>query len=313
MRQEKIRAMWKAPLRGFLLVLVVAGVAVLSLALWARYTVYDQDQFVSVVGGLSTDPAIQQVAVARLMTEIDNQVATQTAAQGLSPTVSITYQMFRPQIQQGIITALNPPAYKPYWIAALKQLHGPLTDLLKGNDTPYLKQTGNQVQVNLYTAYELAQQNLPPQALQLLQQVNISSDNLWVTVLEGDQLARVQRYVKLFNRTLALAIIVSVLSAIGYVLLSSRKLRAVGWLLLAIGVGLLIQRFALEYGKRQLVEALKDTSERSAAQVFYDTLVGDLRQFELYALIVAIGVAVAIFLVDYFMVQKKLQEVDAAA
>ncbi len=313
MRQEKIRAMWKAPLRGFLLVLVVAGVAVLSLALWARYTVYDQDQFVSVVGGLSTDPAIQQVAVARLMTEIDNQVATQTAAQGLSPTVSITYQMFRPQIQQGIIQALNSPAYKPYWIAALKQLHGPLTDLLKGNDTPYLKQTGNQVQVNLYTAYELAQQNLPPQALQLLQQVNISSDNLWVTVLEGDQLARVQRYVKLFNRTLALAIIVSVLSAIGYVLLSSRQLRAVGWLLLAIGVGLLIQRFALEYGKRQLVEALKDTSERSAAQVFYDTLVGDLRQFELYALIVAIGVAVAIFLVDYFMVQKKLQEVDAAA
>lgn len=313
MRQEKIRAMWKAPLRGFLLVLVVAGVAVLSLALWARYTVYDQDQFVSVVGGLSTDPAIQQVAVARLMTEIDNQVATQTAAQGLSPTVSITYQMFRPQIQQGIIQALNSPAYKPYWIAALKQLHGPLTDLLKGNDTPYLKQTGNQVQVNLYTAYELAQQNLPPQALQLLQQVNISSDNLWVTVLEGDQLARVQRYVKLFNRTLALAIIVLVLSAIGYVLLSSRKLRAVGWLLLAIGVGLLIQRFALEYGKRQLVEALKDTSERSAAQVFYDTLVGDLRQFELYALIVAIGVAVAIFLVDYFMVQKKLQEVDAAA
>ncbi len=208
---------------------------------------------------------------------------------------------------------MNSPAYKPYWIAALKQLHGPLTDLLKGNDTPYLKQTGNQVQVNLYTAYELAQQNLPPQALQLLQQVNISSDNLWVTVLEGDQLARVQRYVKLFNRTLALAIIVSVLSAIGYVLLSSRKLRAVGWLLLAIGVGLLIQRFALEYGKRQLVEALKDTSERSAAQVFYDTLVGDLRQFELYALIVAIGVAVAIFLVDYFMVQKKLQEVDAAA
>ena len=104
-----------------------------------------------------------------------------------------------------------------------------------------------------------------------------------------------------------------ILMTIGYVLLSSRKLRAVGWLLLAIGVGLLIQRFALEYGKRQLVEALKDTSERSAAQVFYDTLVGDLRQFELYALIVAIGVAVAIFLVDYFMVQKKLQEVDAAA
>ena len=304
--------MWKAPLRGFLLVLGVAGVAVLSLALWARYTVYDQDQFVSVVGGLSTDPAIQQVAVARLMTEIDNQVATQSAAQGLSPTVSITYQMFRPQIEQGIIQALNSPAYKPYWIAALQQLHGPLTDLLKGNDTPYLKQTGNQVQVNLYTAYELAQQNLPPQALQLLDQVNISSDNLWVTVLEGDQLARVQRYVKLFNRTLALAIIVSVLSAIGYVLLSSRKLRAMGWLLLSIGVGLLIQRFALEYGKRQLVEALKDSNERNAAQVFYDTLVGDLRSFELYALIVAIGVAVAIFLVDYFMVQKKLQEVDAA-
>jgi hypothetical protein len=311
LRQEKIRAMWKAPLRGFLLVLVVAAVAILSLALWARYTVYDQDQFVSVVGGLSTDPAIQQVAVTRSMAEIDNQVAIQTAKQGLSPTIAITYQMFRPQIEQGIITALNSPAYKPYWVAALRQLHGPLTDLLKGNDTPNLKQTGNQIQINLYPAYELALQNLGPQVTTLLDQLQLSPDNLWFTVLEGDQLAQVQRYVRLFNRMLAVAIIVSVLAAIGYVLLSSRKLRAMGWLLLAIGLGLLIQRFALQYGKEQLVNALSDPNERSAAQVFYDTLVGDLRRFELYALIVGIGVAVAIFLVDYFMVQKKLQEVDA--
>src|SRR3954447_7202734 len=101
--------MWKAPLRGFFLVLVVAGVAILSLALWARYTVYDEDQFVSVVGGLSTDPAVQAVAVDRMMTEIDQQITTQTAAQGLSPTVAITYQMFRPQIEQSIVTALNSP------------------------------------------------------------------------------------------------------------------------------------------------------------------------------------------------------------
>jgi hypothetical protein len=219
--------------------------------------------------------------------------------------------MFRPQIEQGIITALNSPAYKPYWVAALRQLHGPLTDLLKGNDTPNLKQTGNQIQINLYPAYELALQNLGPQVTTLLDQLQLSPDNLWFTVLEGDQLAQVQRYVRLFNRMLAVAIIVSVLAAIGYVLLSSRKLRAMGWLLLAIGLGLLIQRFALQYGKEQLVNALSDPNERSAAQVFYDTLVGDLRRFELYALIVGIGVAVAIFLVDYFMVQKKLQEVDA--
>lgn len=303
--------MWKAPLRGFLLVLVVAGVAILSLALWARYTVYDEDQFVSVVGGLSTDPAIQQVAVERLMAEIDKQVATQTAAQGLSPTISITYQMFRPQIQQGIITALSSPAYKPYWIQALRELHDPLANLLQGNDTPNLIQTGNQVQVNLYPAYQLAQQNFGPQVNELLAQLNLSPDNLWFTVLQGDQLAEVQRYVRLFNRMLAVGIIVSLLSAIGYVLLSSRKLRAMAWLLLAIGLGLLLQRFALEYGKEQLVESLKAANERNAAQVFYDTLVGDLRQFELYALIVAIGAAVVIYLVDYFLVQKQLREADA--
>lgn len=304
--------MWKAPLRGFLLVLVVAGVAILSLGLWARYTVYDEDQFVSVVGGLSTDPAVQQVAVERLMTTIDTQVATRTTTQGLSPTIAITYQMFRPQIQQGIITALNSPEYKPYWEQALRQLHGPLTDLLKGNDTPNLKQTGNQIQLNLYPAYELALLNLGPQVTTLLGQLNLSPDNLWFTVLEGDQLAQVQRYVRLFNRMLAVGIIVSVLSAIGYVLLSNRKLRAMAWLLLAIGLGLLIQRFALQYGKDQLVNSLTNTNERNAAQVFYDTLVGDLRRFEFNALLVAIGVAVAILVIDYFMVQKKLREADAA-
>lgn len=304
--------MWRAPLRGFLLVLVVAGVAILSLALWARYTVYDEDQFVSVVGGLSSDPAVQQVAVTRMMAEIDQQIATRTAEQGLSPSIAITYQMFRPQIETGIVTALNSPEYNPYWIEAIRQLHRPLTDLLKGNDTPNLKQTDNEVQVNLYPAYQLAQQNLPPQAVALLAQVNIASDSLWITVLKGDRLVQIQDYVRLFNRLLAVGIIVSVLSAIGYVLLSSRKLRAMGWLLLAIGIGWLIQRAALELGRRQLVDALKNPDERSAAQVFYDTLVGDLRQFELYALIVAVVVGVAIYLIDRFMVQKQIQEADAA-
>ncbi len=304
--------MWRAPLRGFFLVLVVAGVAVLSLALWARTTVYDEDQFVAVVGGLSTDPAVQAVAVDRVMTEIDQQIAQRTATQGLSPAVTITYQMFRPQIQQGIVAALESPTYKPYWIQALRELHGPLTDLLKGNQTPTLKQTGNQVQVNLYSAYELAQANLPPQVLRLLDQLEISSDSLWVTVLEGDQLARIQQYVRIFNRALGVGIIVSVLSAMGYVVLSSRKLRAIAWLLLAVGVGLAIQRYALEIGKQQLVESLTDATERNAAQVFYDTLVGELRQIEFYALVVAIGAAVSIYLADRFIVQKKLRENDRA-
>jgi hypothetical protein len=220
--------------------------------------------------------------------------------------------MFRPQIEQSIVTALNSPQYQPYWIEALRQLHGPLTDLLKGNDTPLLKQNGNQVQINLQSAYVLAQQNLPPQAVQLLAQVNLGSDDLWVTLLEGDTLSRIQQYVRLFNRTIALGIILSVLSAIGYVLLSSRKLRAMVWLLLAIGLGLLIQRFALEYGKRQLVDALENSNERNAAQVFYDTLVGDLRSFELYALIAAVIAAVVIFIADRYMLQKQLREADAA-
>ncbi len=300
--------MWRAPLRGFLLVLVVAGVAILSLAFWARNTVYDENQFVAVVGGLSTDPAVQSVAVAQIMTELDRQIAERAATQALSPTVSITYQMFRPQIESGMVSALQSPAYQPYWIESLRQLHGPLTDLLRGNSTPYLKQTGNQVQVNLYSAYALAQRNLPPQALQLLEQLDIPQNSLWITVLEGDQLAQVQRYVRLFNRTLALGIIVSVLAAVGYVLLSNRKLRAVAWLALAIGVGLALQRYALELGRRQLVDALRDANERTAAQVFYDTLVGDLRQIELYALIAAIAAAGAIYVVDRFVIQKRMSE-----
>ena len=61
--------MWKAPLRGLLLVLVVAGVAMLSLGLWARHTVYDENRFVAVVGGLSADPDVQAVAVDLVMGE----------------------------------------------------------------------------------------------------------------------------------------------------------------------------------------------------------------------------------------------------
>lgn len=302
--------MWRAPLRGFLLVLVVAGVALLSLGLWARNTVYDEDHFVAVVGGLSTDPAVQAVAVDQVMIEIDRQIAQRSATQGLSPTVAIAYQMFRPQIEQGIVSALASPAYKPYWEQALREVHGPLTNLLKGNDTPMLKQTDDQVQVNLFGAYQLAQQNLPPQALQLLDQLSISPDSMWITFLKADQLTALQRYVRLFNGTLALGIVLSLLSAIGYVLLSNRKLRAVAWLVLAIGVGLAIQRFALELGRQQLVNALEDADERKAAQVFYDTLVEGLRRLELYALIVAIGAAVVIYLVDRYLMQKKLRELD---
>jgi hypothetical protein len=304
--------MWKAPLRGFLLVLVVAGVAILSLGLWARYTVYDQDQFVSVVGGLSTDPAVQQVAIERTMSEIDRQIEQRTATQALSPTIAITYEMFRPQIETEVTRALQSPQWQTIWIQALRELHGPLTDLLKGHDTPYLKQTDNQVQVNFFPLYEQARARLTGQPLALLDQLNLTRDNLWVTFVQGDTLAQVQQYVRLFNRILAVGIIVSVLSAVGYVLLSSRKLRAMVWLFLAIGLGWLIQRFALEFGKQQLINALEEDSQRNAAQRFYDTLVGDLRTFELWALIIAGVTALVIFLFDRYYMQKKVNEPDAA-
>ena len=201
----------------------------------------------------------------------------------------MTYEMFRPQIETGITEALQSPGFQPIWIQALRELHGPLTDLLKGNDTPYLKQTGNQVQVNLFPIYEQAKTQLEAQGITLLDQLNLTRDNLWITLLEGDTLVQVQDYVRLFNEMLAIGIIVSVLAGVGYVLLSSRKLRAMAWLLLAIAVGWLIQRLALEVGRRQLVDAMDQPNQRDAAQRFYDTLVGDLRTFELWALIAAVG------------------------
>ncbi|MEZ4504738.1 MAG: hypothetical protein R2848_02480 [Thermomicrobiales bacterium] len=305
--------MWRAPLRGFLLVLVVAGVAVLSVGLWARYTIYDQDQFVSVVSGLSADPAVQQVAIERTMAAIDKQVEERTGAQSLSPTIAFTYQMFRPQIESGITAALHSPRWEPIWEQALRELHGPLTDLLKGHDTPYLVQTDNEVQFNLFPLYEQAKMQLAAQGIGVLDQLQLTSDDLWVSILKGDTLVQVQEYVRLFNRLLAVGIIVSVLSGVGYVLLSSRKLRAMAWLVLAIGVGWLIQRVALEIGKRQLVDELDTGSERGAAQRFYDTLLGDLRTFELWALIAAVVAAAGIYLFDRFYMQKKVKEIDAAA
>lgn len=281
--------------------LVVAGVALLSLGLWARFTIYDQDRFVSTVGELSTDPTVQRVAVERVMTEIDTQIAVRSAEQGLSPTVALTYQMLRSQIESGIISALSSPQFGSVWNAALRELHGPFTDLLKGHDTPNLRQTDSDVQVNLFPTYQLAQQSLPPAALQLLGQLEIDDDNLWITVLEGDTLSSIHQYVRLFNRALAVGIIVSVLSAVAYVLFSRRKLRAMAWVSAAIGIGLLIQRIVLQIGKQQLVDSLDDESQRGAARIFYDTLVGDLLTLELSGLAVAIVVAVAIFGIDEYL------------
>jgi hypothetical protein len=291
---------------------VVAGVAILSLGLWARFTIYDQDQFVQVVGGLSTDPVVQAVAVERTMDEIDRQVRERTASQALSPAIAMTYQMFRPQIETGITDALQSPGFQPIWIKALREVHGPLTDLLKGHSTPYLNQTDNQVQINLFPIYEQAKVQLEAQGITLLDQLNLTRDNLWITLLKGDTLGQVQDYVRLFNRLLALGIIVSVLAGIGYVLLSSRKLRAMAWLLLAIAVGWLIQRAALEVGRRQLVDAMEQPNQRDVAQRFYDTLVGDLRSFEFWALIAAAGAAVVIYLFDRFYMQKKVTETGVA-
>lgn len=297
--------MWRAPLRGFLLVLVVAGVAILSLGLWARFTVYNEDQFVQVVGGLSTDPVVQQAAVERTMAEIDRQIAERTASQALSPTIAISYQMFRPQIESGVTQALQSPQWQPIWIQALRELHGPLTDLLQGNQTPYLKQTGNQVQANLFPLYVQAKTQLQANGITILDDLDLTKDDLWITVLAGDRLVQVQDYVRFFNRLLAVGIIVSVLAGIGYVLLSNRKLRAIAWLLLAIAVGWMIQRLALQIIGQQLVDSLDGQNEQDAAQRFYDTLVGDLRTFEVWALIAAVVVAVVIYLFDHFYMQPK--------
>lgn len=302
--------MWRAPLRGFLLVLVVVGVALLSLGLWARYTVYDEDQFVSVVSGISSDPAVQDLAVVKIMSEIDRAIEERTASQSLSPTVGITYQMFKPQIQSGLTTVMASPDFQKIWQDALREIHGPFTSLLKGDTTVELDETDNQVRVNLYPAYLQARTKLPDKANQLLDQVNISEDSLWIPVMKGERLIELQDYVKLFNRLLAIGIIVSVLSAIGYVLLSSHKLRSIAWLLLAIAVGWIIQRALLEIARNQLVESLKTDKERDVAQVFYDTLTNDLRQLELYGIIAAIVIAVVIYLVDRYQSKNQTPQIE---
>lgn len=307
--------MWRAPLRGFLLVLVVAGVAILSIGLWARYTVYDEDTFVEIVGGLSTDPTVQQVAIERSMLAIDREVEELTSTQGLAPTLTVTYQMLRPQIQSGLTSVLQSPRFAAIWMEGLRELHGPFTALLKGQDTANLKQTGNQVQLNLYPGYEQArvvigQQN--PQALALLDQLSLTEDDLWITVLEGDSLSEIQAYVRLFNQALAVGIIVAVLAAIGYVLLSSRKLRALAWVAAAVAVGVAIQRVAIEIGRRQLVETLEERNNQEAAKIFYDTLVADLRSFETYALVAAFVTGVVIYLVDRYVAHPRSQAQAAA-
>ena len=64
--------------------------------------------------------------------------------------------------------------------------------------------------------------------------------------------------------------------------------------------------------RQQLVEALDDVNQRNAAELFYDTLVDDLSDFGLWALIVAAIAAVAIYLFDHFYMQKKVNEPDTA-
>ena len=56
---------------------------------------------------------------------------------------------------------------------------------------------------------------------------------------------------------------------------------------------------------QQLVDSLDGQNEQDAAQRFYDTLVGDLRTFEVWALIAAVVVAVVIYLFDHFYMQPK--------
>ncbi|MBS44122.1 MAG: hypothetical protein CMH83_13350 [Nocardioides sp.] len=273
--------------------LVLAAVLLVpaTLGWWVRTTVEDTATYVDTVGPLADQAPVQDAVADRVADRVAEQVADAALldraaaaleAQGVPPAVAQAITLLREPLQQALddrVRALadrlvTSPAFAEGWRVANETAHRELLAVLESDDTALVSDDGT-ISLQLATLVDALQVALVDAGVPGADRIEPAAVTL--PLVDSEQVRQAQTgYRLLRTATLALLVLVVVLTAAGVLLARDRR-RAARRTAIGAALGLLLLLGVVAFARGHVVGALPTGTDPDAVDAVLEVLTDRLR------------------------------------
>ncbi len=301
-----------------LFLLTCLAILTSSVTVWVHQTVLNTDRWVSLVGPVAANPAVQAAMSEQIASQVIIALDVQQKLVNVLPPKAgfaagpIT-QALQDQIQQRLAKRMASPEFQQAWITANRVAHAQIVRILRG-DTPNLTIADGYIHLDLWPligqALTQLQQaglipadaNLPdvsnglsPGAQAVIEKVlgvTLPADFGTVRLMPADKLVQAQQYVRYFDLITIATVLLAILLILVTIWYAPRRRWMVIYLAIGGAVAIILARFALQSVAGSIIDSLDDgdtaTTVRGVLSAVFDDLYGFTRLIVIGSIVIAI-------------------------
>jgi hypothetical protein len=274
-------------------------------AIWARNQVFDTDRYVATVDGLAADPVIQEAAATRTANAIFERVDLGSRiAEVLPGDQRILLGPVTEAVQEWATNEIEmffaSDEWQQIWNEVNRAAHDALVAVLTGEGRGALDVEGGQVTLDLSPLVAKIEARLGERGLDIFDRVTSGEPiNAEIVILDSPELAEARKAADLLDRFALVLALVVVALLIGYFVLAPSKRKALIRAGLALAVSMTVFLGLLAIGRAFYLNGVDPESRREVATVFFDTLLGRLRDGSRALILLGLVVAAVGFLLGF--------------
>jgi len=292
---------WRRILVAVLVVLGCLFVPLSVLGVWIHNTLLRTDQWVSTVGPLVDEPAIQEAVATRLANaiidnaDLDEKISDllPDRAKLLAPTISAAADE---AVRSASTKIVESDQFSDLWRELNRRAHRRVVQVLTGDGNDTIQTKDGQVVLKLQPMVDALKEELNDRGITFFDDVELPKNRNSITIFASDDLRSAQGVVDILD-TLAWILPVALIVLFGAAIaLSGNRRRTIlrSGLGAALAIGVVL--IAFNVGRRAYLDALPESVNRAAAADVYDQVLSFLRTSARTVFVLAIVVAIGAWL-----------------
>jgi hypothetical protein len=290
---------WRTGLSIFLAVAVGILAPLTVLGAWVRAQVNSADAWVATVGPLADNPDVQ----AYLATELTDALFTavpveQFISENLPPVLAPAAPTITSALQGFVLTQAQrftaSDTFSELWKEANRRAHDRIKQVIAG-DTGPLEVEGGAVTLDVGDMLRELQTRLVDRGLTIAGRFDLSNVDRQIVLLENDQLQKIddiRKALDTLNTLVIVFFVLTVLAAVGAVVVANDRRRALMWLAGAVAVGAVVTIIAIQIARQAFLNALTNTVPNGVSGALFDAVANSLKMG--FRFILAVGVVALI-------------------
>ena len=285
----------------WVLVLLACAAAVLApIAVWARWSFLDTDNFADVVAPLVAEEAVARSVsdevAARLFVRLEMQKRVSEALEEALPDkldfmagpIASSLQIFTQRITYEIITS---PQFQAAWDKILRLSHATAVGIIRGDRSLAVNRRG-EVVLDLGELMRNVRGRLVAAGLGFLENVPLSFDAGEMVLFRSSQLRKLKAGMELLDTLNWLLPFLVLACFAAALLISEDRRRTCMWLFIAVAAAMLLSLTLVKLAEGELLGEVRNPAHVGAARVIWDNLTAGLVRANLAVL--ALGIAGAL-------------------